>query len=94
MGRRLAGTEVEVRVSASLLQVAQDGLLLKTMPIPPGVDPARLLDARPADPGPPGRLGPVQVTRQVHNVGTVTMAGQKFRMGAAWAPEVPEWTIG
>jgi hypothetical protein len=36
-------------VSASLLQVAQDGLLLKTMPIPPGVDPARLLDARPAD---------------------------------------------
>ena len=79
VGRRLAGTEVEVRVSASLLQVAQDGLLLKTMPIPPGVDPARLLDARPADPGPPGRLGPVQVTRQVHKVGTVTVAGQKFR---------------
>jgi hypothetical protein len=26
-------------VSASLLQVAQDGLLLKTMPIPPGLIP-------------------------------------------------------
>ena len=88
VGRRLAGTEVEVRVSASLLQVAQDGLLLKTMPIPPGVDPARLLDVRPADPGPPGRLGPVQVTRQVHKVGTVTVAGQKFRMGTAWAGQL------
>jgi len=88
VGRRLAGTEVEVRVSASLLQVAQDGLLLKTMPIAPGVDPARLLDARPADPGPPGRLGPVQVTRQVHKVGTVTVAGQKFRMGTAWAGQL------
>ena len=94
MGRRLAGTEVEVRVSASLLQVAQDGLLLKTMPIPPGVDPARLLDA------PPSRSWPTRAARagpgtgQVHNVGTVTMAGQKFRMGAAWAPEMPEWTIG
>ena len=88
VGRRLAGTEVEVRVSASLLQVAQDGLLLKTMPIPPRVDPARLLDARPADPGPPGRLGPVRVTRQVHKVGTVTVAGQKFRMGTAWAGQL------
>jgi transposase InsO family protein len=39
VGRRLAGTEVEVRVSTSLLQVAQDGLLLKTMPIPPGLIP-------------------------------------------------------
>jgi hypothetical protein len=31
VGRRLAGTEIEVRVSASLLQVAQDGVLLKTV---------------------------------------------------------------
>jgi hypothetical protein len=84
VGRRLARTEVVVRVSASLLQVACDGLLIKTMPIPAGLDPARLAGARPADPGPLGRLGPVQLTRRVHKVGTVTVAGQKFRLGASW----------
>jgi hypothetical protein len=39
VGRRLAGTRVVVRVSASLLQVAHDGLLVKIMPIPGRVDP-------------------------------------------------------
>jgi hypothetical protein len=28
------------------------------------------------------------VTRQVHKVGTVTVAGQKFRMGTAWAGQL------
>jgi len=88
VGRRLAGTEVVVRVSASLLQVAHDGLLVKTMPLPAGLDPSRVPGARPADPGPLGRPGPVQVTRRVHKVGTVTVAGQKFRMGTVWAGQL------
>jgi len=88
VGRRLAGGEVVVRVSASLLQVAQDGLLVKTMPAPTGLEPAQLPDARPAKPEPLGRLGPVLVTRRVHKVGTVTVAGQKFRMGTAWAGQL------
>jgi hypothetical protein len=88
VGRRLAGTEVMVRVSASLLQVAQEGLLVKIMPMSAGPNPARLPDARPADPRPLGRLGPVQVTRRVHKVGTVTIAGQKFRVGTCWARQL------
>jgi hypothetical protein len=88
VGRRLRGTEVLVRVSAGLLQVAQDGLLVKTMPVPAGLNPMRLPDARPADPGPLGRLGPVLVMRRVHKVGTVTVAGQKFRVGTAWAGQL------
>ena len=52
------------------------------------MDPARLPGAHPADPGPLGRLGPIQVTRRVHKVGTVTVAGQKFRVGTAWAGQL------
>ena len=69
-------------VSASLLQVGQDGLLLETMPIPSGDDPAPLLDARPADPGPPGRLGRVQVTGRSTRSARSTWPAR----GSAWAP--------
>jgi hypothetical protein len=88
VGRRLAGTEVVVRAAGRLLQVGQGGVLVKTLPLPAGLDPARLAGGRPAPLAPLAHPGPVRVTRRVHKVGTVTVAGQKFRLGTCWAGQL------
>ncbi|MFC4591846.1 IS481 family transposase [Sphaerisporangium corydalis] len=82
VGLPLAGKRVTLRIDARLIQVLDEGVLVKTRPSP--LTPAqrgRLHGARLAGDPPAAPAGPLQVQRVVSNSGGLKVAGCKLQVG-------------
>lgn len=86
VGYHFAGRRVTVRLDHGLLQLVQDGVLLRSLPNPlTSDDLARLRDARPASPPPRTPADPVRVERRISVRGALTVAGQRIQVGMVHA---------
>jgi transposase InsO family protein len=83
----LAGQRVTLRFDGQLLHVIAEGLLVKTLPAPIGPDQrARLIGARATTtPLPPPPAQPLRAIRRVPADGVAMVAGQRLRIGRAYA---------
>lgn len=83
----LAGQRVTLRLDGQLLHIITGGLLVKTLPAP--IDPnqrAKLVGARTAaTPLPPPPAQPLRAVRRVPADGVAMVAGQRLRIGRAYA---------
>ncbi|WP_412740792.1 IS481 family transposase [Krasilnikovia sp. MM14-A1259] len=86
VGYHYAGRRVTVRIDQGLLQLVQDGVLLRSLPNPltPG-ELARLRDARPAGPPPQPPAEPLRVERRISCRGALEVAGQRIHVGMVHA---------
>jgi hypothetical protein len=86
VGYHFAGRRVTVRIDRGVLQLVDDGVLLRSLPNPltPG-DLARLRDARPAGPPPVPVPEPVRVERRISSRGALAVAGQRIHVGMVHA---------
>ncbi len=86
VGYHFAGRRVTVRLDQSLLQLVQDGVLLRSLPNPlTPADMARIRDARPAGPPAQPPAGPQRVERRISSRGSLVVAGQRIRVGMVHA---------
>jgi hypothetical protein len=86
VGYHYAGRRVTVRLDQGLLQLVQDGVLLRSLPNPLTTDEqARLRDARPAGPLPQPPADPVRVERRISARGSLAVAGQRVQVGMVHA---------
>jgi len=86
IGYHFAGRRLTVRVDHGLLQLVQDGMLLRSLPNPlTPSELARIRDARPAGPPPQPAAEPVQVERRVSSRGAITIARQRIHIGIVHA---------
>jgi hypothetical protein len=75
-----------VRLDRGLLQLVDDGVLLRSLPNPltPG-EQTRIRDARPAGPAPQPAPEPIRVQRRVSSRGQLVIAGQRIPVGMTHA---------
>jgi hypothetical protein len=86
VGYHFAGRRVTVRVDRGLLQLVDDGVLLRSLPNPlTPAEVARIRDARPAGPAPIPAPEPVRVERRVSCRGALVVARQRVHVGIAHA---------
>ncbi|WP_084557337.1 IS481 family transposase [Couchioplanes caeruleus] len=86
VGYHFAGRRVTVRLDHGLLQLVDDGVLLRSLPNPlTPAELARLRDARPAGPPPQPPAGPVRVERRISCRGSLAVAGQRIHFGMVHA---------
>jgi hypothetical protein len=86
VGYHYAGRRVTVRPDQGLLQLIQDGVLLRSLPNPlSSAELARLRDARPAGPPPQPSADPVRVERRISARGSLAVAGQRIHVGMVHA---------
>ncbi len=75
-----------VRIDRGLLQLAADGVLLRSLPNPlTPAEIARIRDARPAGPPPVPAAKPIRVQRRVSSRGALVVAGQRIHVGMVHA---------
>jgi hypothetical protein len=78
IGYQYAGRRLTVRLDNGLLQLVDDGVLLRSLPNPlTPTEQARIRDARPAGPPPQPAPEPVRVERRVSCRGSLTVARQR-----------------
>jgi transposase InsO family protein len=86
VGYHFAGRRVTVRIDRGVLQLVDDGVLLRSLPNPlTPADLARLRDARPAGPPPVPVPEPVRVERRISSRGALAVAGQRIHVGMVHA---------
>ncbi|MEU8387910.1 hypothetical protein [Micromonospora sp. NPDC048843] len=86
VGYHFAGRRVTIRLDLGLLQLIDDGVLLRSLPNPlTPAELARLRDARPAGPPPQPPTGPVRVERRISGRGALAVAGQRIHVGMVHA---------
>jgi transposase InsO family protein len=86
VGIQFAGRRVTVRIDHGVLQLAADGVLLRSLPNPlTTAEIARIRDARPAGPPPVLAAEPIRVQRRVSSRGALVVAGQRIHVGIAHA---------
>ncbi len=86
VGYHFAGRRVTVRIDRGLLQLVDNGILLRRLPNPlTAAEVARIRDARPAGPPPQPAAEPQRVERRVSCRGTLAIAGQRIHLGIAHA---------
>jgi hypothetical protein len=86
IGYHFAGRRLTVRLDHGLLQLVQDGMLLRSLPNPlTPSELARIRDARPAGPPPLPAAEPVQAERRVSSRGAITIARQRIHIGIVHA---------
>jgi transposase InsO family protein len=82
VGYHLAGRRVTARLDRGLLQLVDNGTLLRSLPNPLSqAEQARLRDARPAGPAPQPATEPIRVQRRVSCRGALVVAGQHIHVG-------------
>lgn len=86
VGIHFAGRRVTVRLDRGLLQLADQGTLLRSLPNPlTPAEQARIRDARPAGPPPAPAAEPLRVERRVSCRGALVVAKQRVHVGMAHA---------
>jgi transposase InsO family protein len=86
VGFHFAGRRVTVRLDRGLLQLVDNGMLLRSLPNPlTPTELARIRDARPAGPPPQPATEPQRVQRRVSSRGALAIAGQRVHLGIAHA---------
>ncbi|GAB3852232.1 hypothetical protein GCM10027610_080150 [Dactylosporangium cerinum] len=86
IGSQFAGRRVTVRLDQALMQLADQGVLLRSLPNPLSpTDMTRIRDARPAGPAPAPPVDPQRVDRRVSSCGALVVAGQKIHVGIGHA---------
>lgn len=86
VGYHFAGRRVTVRIDRGLLQLVDDGILLRSLPNPlTPAEMARIRDARPAGPAPIPAAEPLRVQRRVSCRGALVVAGQRIHVGIGHA---------
>jgi Integrase core domain len=86
IGYHFAGRRVTVRLDGALLQLVDDGVLLRSLPNPlTPSELARIRDARPAGPPPQPAPEAVRVDRRVSCRGAIVVAGQRIHVGMVHA---------
>jgi hypothetical protein len=82
VGIRFAGQRVTIRIDRGVLQLAADGVLLRSLPNPlTAAEIARIRDARPAGPATVPAAEPIRVQRRVFGRGALVVAGRRIRVG-------------
>ncbi|GAA4260019.1 hypothetical protein [Dactylosporangium darangshiense] len=75
IGYHLAGRRLTVRLDGGLLQLIENGVLMRSLPNPlTPAEQARIRDARPAGPPPTPAPEPVRVQRRISCRGSLTVA--------------------
>jgi hypothetical protein len=86
IGYHFAGRRVTVRLDGALLQLVDDGVLLRSLPNPlTPSELARIRDARPASPPPQPAPELLRVDRRVGCRGAIVLAGQRIHVGMVHA---------
>jgi hypothetical protein len=86
VGYHFAGRRLTVRLDRGLLQLVDDGILLRSLPNPlTTAEMARIRDARPAGPPPRPAAEPVRVQRRISSRGSLSVAGQRIHVGMVHA---------
>ena len=86
IGYHFAGRRLTVRLDGALLQLVDDGVLLRSLPNPlTPAEVARIRDARPAGPAPQPSPEPLRVDRRVSSRGAIVIAGQRIHVGMVHA---------
>jgi hypothetical protein len=86
VGYHFAGRRVTVRIDRGVLQLVDDGVLLRSLPNPlTTAELARIRDARPAGPPPIPAPEPVRVERRISSRGALSVAGQRIHVGMVHA---------
>jgi transposase InsO family protein len=86
VGSHLAGRRLTVRLDHGLLQLVDQGTLLRSLPNPLTLaEQARLRDARPAGPPPAPAPEPLRVQRRVSCRGALVVAKQRIHVGIVHA---------
>jgi hypothetical protein len=86
VGYHFAGRRVTVRIDQGLLQLIDNGVLLRSLPNPlTPAEAARIRDARPAGPPPLPAVDPMRVERRVSCRGAVVVARQRIHVGMVHA---------
>jgi hypothetical protein len=83
LGYHFAGRRLTVRLGPGLLQLVQDGMLLRSLPSP--LTPSELARTRDARPPPQPAAEPVQVERRVSSPSAITIARQRIHIGIVHA---------
>jgi transposase InsO family protein len=86
VGYHFAGRRVTVRLDRGLLQLVDDGVLLRSLPNPlTPAELARIRDARPAGPAPQPPPQPLRVERRISSRGALAIARQRIHVGMVHA---------
>jgi hypothetical protein len=86
VGIQFAGQRVTIRIDRGVMQLAADGVLLRSLPNPlSAAEIARIRDARPAGPAPVPAAEPIRVQRRVSSRGALVVAGQRIHVGIGHA---------
>ena len=86
VGSQLAGRRLTVRLDRGLLQLVDQGVLLRSLPNPlTPAEQTRLRDARPAGPPPAPAPEPLRVQRRVSRRGALVVAKQRIHVGIVHA---------
>jgi hypothetical protein len=86
VGIQFAGRRLTVRIDRGVLQLAADGILLRSLPNPlTAAEIARIRDARPAGPAPVPAAEPIRVQRRVSTRGALVVAGERIHVGITHA---------
>ena len=86
VGSQFAGRRLTVRLDRGLLQLIDQGVLLRSLPNPlTPAEQARLRDARPAGPPPAPASEPLRVQRRVSSRGALVIAKQRIHVGIVHA---------
>jgi hypothetical protein len=86
IGYHFAGQRITVRLDHGLLQLVDNGVLLRSLPNPlTPAEHARIRDARPAGPPPQPAPEPIRVERRVSSRGAITVARQRIHIGTVHA---------
>jgi hypothetical protein len=82
VGIQFAGRRVTVRIDRGVLQLAADGVLLRSLPNPlTPTEIARIRDAGPAGPPPARAAELIRVQRRVSSRGALVVAGRRIHVG-------------
>jgi transposase InsO family protein len=86
IGYHFAGQRLTVRLDRGVLQLVDNGILLRSLPNPlTPAEHARLRDARPAGPPPQPAAEPIRVERRIDSRGALVVAGQRIHVGMVHA---------
>jgi hypothetical protein len=86
VGSQFAGRRLTVRLDRGLLQLVDQGVLLRSLPNPlTPAEQARLRDVRPAGPPPTPSAEPLRVQRRVSYRGALVVAKQRIHVGIVHA---------
>jgi hypothetical protein len=86
IGYHFAGRRLTVRLDGGLLQLVDNGILLRSLPNPlTPPETAHIRDARPAGPAPQPTPEPARIERRVSSRGAVVVAGQRIHVGMVHA---------